>query len=260
MAAGLKAEGAAHDLFSNSFFAAPRIQLASIEAEIILGAWLLSGFAAGAAWALSFGFFGILAGASLYLALNQQESCGCFGRVVVSPWLSLTPDLVIIAAIGVWRPRRQAIPPLSAWFRGAWQTILGASVLLAVLGGSFWLAVDQPADFLARLRGENVTIVPELCQLGEGKPGEERVYQVRLTNHSDRPVRVVGGTRSCACSVLHNLPITLAPGATGSLEVRVSFRGSPGIFQHSFALVTDDKAQTFIYGRFTGRVLPESGG
>jgi hypothetical protein len=39
---------------------------------------------------------------SLYLALAGQRSCGCFGRMTVSPWLTLIFDIAAMAALVPW--------------------------------------------------------------------------------------------------------------------------------------------------------------
>jgi hypothetical protein len=70
--------------------------IASIELEITLGVWLLSGWFQRGAWLGALGFFGVLAGVSLYLALIGQRSCGCFGRVPVNPWLTFTLDVWLL--------------------------------------------------------------------------------------------------------------------------------------------------------------------
>lgn len=63
IAAGLKAYGLAFDpLSQDSFLASPRLLIATIGVEILLGLWLLSGWSARAAWVAALGFFGILAG------------------------------------------------------------------------------------------------------------------------------------------------------------------------------------------------------
>src|SRR5216683_1052672 len=76
-AAGLKAHGFLVDPLSHdSLLGFPRFQIAIIEAEIILGLWLLSGWRMRQAWAVALALFVILASASLYLALDKQNSCG----------------------------------------------------------------------------------------------------------------------------------------------------------------------------------------
>jgi hypothetical protein len=72
VAAGLKAHSLVTDpLSQEAFFASPRLLIATIEVEIVLGLWLLSGWFVRAAWLTALGFFGLLAGVSLYLMSVQ---------------------------------------------------------------------------------------------------------------------------------------------------------------------------------------------
>jgi hypothetical protein len=41
---------------------------------------------------------------SLYRASVGESSCGCFGKVSVSPWVSAGIDLLVVAAVVMWRP------------------------------------------------------------------------------------------------------------------------------------------------------------
>lgn len=66
VAAGLKAYGLAFDPFSHhSFLSSPRLMVATVEVEVLVGVWLLSGWWPRVARAVALGLFGILAFASL---------------------------------------------------------------------------------------------------------------------------------------------------------------------------------------------------
>ncbi len=256
VAAGLKVDGLAVDpLAQDSFLSSPRLQIATIQAEILLGLWLLSGWSARASWVAALVFFGALGGTSLYLALVGQASCGCFGRVLVSPWWSFGLDAAVLAALAVFRPTAETVGQPSAALRGVMPTVAGAAAFLALIAGGFFLWFDNPEEALARLRGEPLTVEPVVSSVGEGVGGEERPFTIRLKNNSDRSIRVIGGTTTCACIASRSLPITLAPGQSDSIEVVMRFTGSPGRFQHRFILHTDYDEQRMITARFAGRVV-----
>lgn len=141
------------------------------------------------------------------------------------------------------------------WLRGFCSTALGAVAFLVLIGGSFLLAFDNPSGALAGLRGESVTAQPLVSDVGDGVNGEERPFIVELRNHTGRSVRIVGGTASCSCLATGDLPITLPPGELRSVEVRMTFRGEPGRFQHHFQFYTDDDTQRILIARFRGRVV-----
>jgi hypothetical protein len=258
-AAGLKI----HGLFSgssvrDSLLSSPRLQVATIEVELLLGAWLLSGWWLVGAWTAALGFFGIVAGVSLYLALVGQTSCGCFGAVAVNPWATLGIDVTATLALLLCRPPQSSglLSPQSKAY--SFKTALTVGAALVPMGGACLLWNDDLDAVLAQLRGEAVTVEPALTDVGKGKAGEKRTFSVQLSNRSAKTVRILGGTTSCSCIATNDLPITIAPGATETITVEVRFRGSPGRFQHRYYLYTDADGQRVVIARFTGRLMVRS--
>jgi hypothetical protein len=126
---------------------------------------------------------------------------------------------------------------------------------LVLIGGTFLLAIDNPVDALARLRGESLTVSPSETKVGDGVLGEERIFTIHLRNHTDRTIRVVGGTTNCGCVATDNLPIDLPPRESRRIDVHMKFSGGLGRFQHRFVLYTDDNQQRVVVARFSGRVI-----
>jgi len=257
--AGLKAHGLATDpLAQDSLLVTPRVLITTIELEVILGLWLLSGWAARASRTAALTFFALLAVASLYLALDGQPSCGCFGRVAVSPWWTLALDVGVIAALISCRP----LPGsgfLPASIRHVLAIGLGAVAFLTLGGGAFMLASADPTAVLARLRGEPIAVQPSMSEVGSGVAEEQRSITFQLTNRSDHPVQFVGGTSNCACIATADLPVTVAPRESRPITVKVNFKGEVGRFQRTFGFYTDDENQPVVVARFAGRVVaPDS--
>jgi Protein of unknown function (DUF1573) len=252
-----------------SLFSSPRWQVALIELETLLGLWLLTGLYPWSAWLAATAGFSLLASISLYLGLLGQPSCGCFGRVAVNPWSTFALDVAAVAALWHWRPQPLPWPTrlggfsmhclrpplhLAPGLRGLLQSASGAVAILALIAGMLLLAIDDPAGALARLRGEFISVEPGVSEVGDGVAGEQRTFTIHLANHGERPVRIVGGTTTCACIATNDLPITVPPGASKAMEVQVTFRGVIGRFQHSFTLYTDDEQHSVVRARFAGRV------
>jgi hypothetical protein len=129
LAAGLKAHGLALDpVDPDSFFASPRLILATVEIELLLGLWLLSGWSRRAAWVAELGFFIILTCISLYSALIGQQSCGCFGRVPMNPWFMVVLDLGCVIALAFFRPAGRADLRPAVWAQGLLRIGAGAAV------------------------------------------------------------------------------------------------------------------------------------
>jgi hypothetical protein len=253
--AGLKIHGLVSDPYAqDSILLTPRLLVAVIEVELLLGLWLLSGWATRAAWVAALAFFGLLSAATFYLALEGQRSCGCFGRVEVNPWITFALDVAAMLALLIWRPARRQSTTAIGSMPYALKTALSASVLVAVAGGAFLLLTDDPARALAQLRGETLSVDPPVTDVGEGPAGEQRTFTVQLVNHTDHTVRVVGGTTTCQCIATNDLPISIVPNHSEPMTVQIRFRGSPGRFQHRFVLYTDSEDKRRLTARFAGRV------
>jgi hypothetical protein len=97
---------------------------AVVQFEILLGFWLISGVFPCAAWwvaLLTFGAFTVVAAAK---GIAGEPSCGCFGRVETSPWLTLTIDVAAVLALSCAVPRpapgRKASMAVAAPFCNSW--------------------------------------------------------------------------------------------------------------------------------------------
>lgn len=261
MTALLKAQGPTDGaLGQNTILFSPRLQFAVMETETLLGLWLLSGWAKRAAWFLAVAFFLVVAGISLYLGLMGQSSCGCFGRIRVSPWNAFALDVACVAVLGLCWPsfRRAGKENTTAtlWLREAITITCGTGVILAVcLGGVLMAGGSRPGDLLARMRGERISVEPPVTDMGSDVAGQKRRFTVRLHNHMDYTVRIVGGTTSCACIVSADLPVSIPPGGSVPVTISGGFKGTPGLFQQEFVFYTDDKEQHSVVARFEGRIV-----
>ncbi|MCS6977897.1 MAG: DUF1573 domain-containing protein [Gemmatales bacterium] len=237
----------------DSLLASPRAQLAVIELELFLGLWLLSGLAQRWARYAALVFFALLAVASLFMALEGRSHCGCFGRVEINPWWTFGLDVLAVLLLAVFRPAPHGISaiPQNRLLRIAAIAVLIIGLPLAV----FFVAVPSPADWLAQLRGEAVTVEPAIADLGTGWPGEVRTFTALVTNRSTSPVRILGGSARCGCTVTRDLPLELAPGETKAMQVEVRFLGTPGRFTHPYQLYSDAADQWVVVARFSGRVM-----
>ncbi len=107
---------------------------------------------------------------------------------------------------------------------------------------------------IAYLRGERISISPRLADLGAAPAGGMREVTVHISNWADVPVRLIGGTADCSCTVLHDLPLEIGPGEARPVTVSVRMAGEPGVFTRSAGFVIDDQGIKRIDFRLTGRV------
>lgn len=260
VAAGLKA----HALWTDpipplSLFSSPRWQLALLEVEALVGLWLVIGWSPLGAWLVGFVAFGLLGLVSLYLALLGESSCGCFGKVAVSPWVTFVGNVVAAATLWRWRPRAVSVLKAAGLHPG--RIVLGVGYLLAgviILAGGFlglaYCLGHSPGTLLVVLRGESVTVEPTLSDLGSGVPGEKRSFQVQVTNHTERAIRHLGGTATCSC-IAEGLPVTVPAKGSANITITARFVGPSGVRQEALHLYTDDDFHPVVITRYRREIV-----
>jgi hypothetical protein len=80
------------------------LQVGLVEYELVLATWLLSGVGSTRCRRVTFASFTSFGCYSLYLGMTGATSCGCFGRLHVSPWLTLMLDAFSILLLWWWQP------------------------------------------------------------------------------------------------------------------------------------------------------------
>lgn len=199
-AAVLKLNGLAVDPVGRmGLFSATGFQVAVIEFEIFLAVWLLWGKQPIGSWAMALGIFAIFAGVSAYQGWIGRASCGCFGRLSVSPWYAFGIDLIVLFVLLVGRPDLDAVRK-QPWLilTSARPALYGFAGMIAVLAGMIGLSsllYGSPDAALARWRGERISIYPRLVDVGTGAPGEFREAAFEVVNRTDQPIRLIGGTK-----------------------------------------------------------------
>ncbi len=244
----LKLQGWSSGTSGVNYFS-PAVQLAALEAEALVGLWLLAGWARHGAWLVAVGLFAALAAVSLYLGLIGQSSCGCFGRIRVSPWESLVLDGVCLTGLLAWRQRVDATGGRRPAVIG-----IGAAVVLGLIGLTLLTRNGVGETWLSRARGEWVAVSPAESDLGEEPAGKVVTFRIEVVNRSGRDVRLIGGTASCSCVATDDLPVTVPANGSVSVSGRILFSGTPGQFKHEYEFFTDLPAQPRVGGRIVGRV------
>ena len=92
--------------------------------------------------------------------------------------------------------------------------------------------------------------------MGAGLPGERRSLKVELANWTDKPIRLIGGTANCSCTVLNDLPLTIPPKEVRAVSVDFYFRGKPGLFTRRTGIIVDDEGFLRLDFNIAGRILP----
>ncbi len=137
-AAGLKlADGGFWTAGNFGPFASPQLRMPLVAGESLLGVWLLLGLTSRVLWFVTLLFFSMLAGASLYLGIEGEQSCGCFGaRLPVHPWFTAVSDTCAIAALLIWQPLSRSNTALYSRLQSTVKSIVWVIVSLGIIGGT----------------------------------------------------------------------------------------------------------------------------
>ncbi|MBI2808603.1 MAG: hypothetical protein HYX68_26745 [Planctomycetes bacterium] len=262
LAAGMKAIGReVEPVARTGIFSLQLVQLLVISSEIALAVWLVSGLLESMAWMTAVVVFVGFAGVAFYQGWIGQASCGCLGKVKVSPWITLSFDLSILAALGM-------VCPHGEFFRADWnrfraaiaaRLLLGAGLVglvLMSLAGFGHLYFGSVESAYAALKGEPVTIEPFLVNVGTCRNAERKEFTLRVVNHTSNPVRIVGQLPDCACELLTELPVEI-PGH-GAVELAGAFTvvNKQGLFASNQTIYMDGQNELgFLRFRISGHAI-----
>jgi hypothetical protein len=226
---------------------APALRFLAVQAEILLGVWLILGWWRITAFMLACLLLAMFAMLSLSSFLSGQSDCGCFGNLKVHPGLTATVNLAALGLLSLSRPEIK-------WKENR-GSVIAVGALTALTGGLAWVANGPIGNkLLARWQGQTVALRSSVVEAGEAAEGTRRQFPVMLTNSSSRDVRIVGGNADCSCTTTRNLPVTVPASGEVTIEIELKFRGTPGRFEHHFELFTDDKVRPKLRGVIVGRV------
>lgn len=258
----LKLQGLAVDpLARRGLLATPEIQLAVVELELVLAAWLWFGVKAPLRpWLGALAAFGAFAGASAYMGIIGQSSCGCAGSLVtLSPWYAFGLDLIALTLLVLGRPNlsesRKHPVHAATGLRPALYCLGGLALVSALFFGSAHVAFGSVAATLAYLRGERISVSPRLVDLGSLAAGSTHEATVEVHNWTDQPIRLIGGTADCSCTVLHDLPLVIPAGEGRAVRLATRLKSKPGIFTRKAGFVVEDHGMKQLTFRITGRII-----
>lgn len=131
-------------------------QALAVGGELLLAGWMWSGLAPQLTRIFGLGIFSMFSIMTLIKALGGETSCGCFGELTVSPWITLGIDLALWFGFALIRPVSKSIDQNAAIRPQSWLEPVVALpwalvVLAGVVGGtlSFWTLTTEPARLQA---------------------------------------------------------------------------------------------------------------
>lgn len=156
--------------------------------------------------------------AATVAAIQGHRSCGCLGELSVVPWAMATLDAVIVLAtsIALWSlPRSDwSMPPTLRTSH-----CLAMAALFPIASGLLFLSVSKMQSTGLLAAPALVAVEHNVKVVSRNPKSDFGVVSVLFCNPRSRPIRVAGVKVGCDTRVVSQLPFTLAPGASASLEV-----------------------------------------
>jgi hypothetical protein len=232
-------------------------QLLVVAMELAVAMLLMSGRMRHVARFAAFGLFAVFTAVNLYLVVTGEPSCGCFGKVPISPVVTLILDLAILVGLALFRPK-YATSESSIWRSLAPPALAGAAVSVVLVGTSLWFGSLQAA--VAQLGGQSLSAYPTVSRIGAGEMDARRELKLTIWNHDSISIQLLGAKQNCNFFVADKLPLELAPGEQRELRCvagYVSLHKTPR-FRHSITLYTSSKSAPMIHLEVNGVVIEPS--
>jgi hypothetical protein len=159
-------------IISKGFWESWEFFLIQIPLELGLGIWLVCGLFKKAAWVVSVLSFGLFIVVTLQKGLIGAESCGCFGRVHVNPWVTLSVfDIPLFLGLVIFRPRGYKLlpppwPSAKHFFGVAIPTFIVIGAIIPVL------IFNKPPD-----RTDKYEVIRPKEWIKKEPPGEKQISE-----------------------------------------------------------------------------------
>jgi hypothetical protein len=96
------------------------------------------------------------------------------------------------------------------------------------------------AAALSAMRGDSLVVDQPLKSLDGVRPGSRVEIRYLVTNVSNRPIQILGAATSCTCTMMENIPMTLAASESKSVTAKVRTCEDEPESAGSIRLYTDD--------------------
>ena len=101
-------------------------------------------------------------------------------------------------------------------------TLLLVAGILFLAAGALGFRPSGGNPLCRLISGKPFTLTPREVYLENREPGTEEIVTVRLTNRGRKEISVVGERTTCVCASADTIPITVKPGETAEVHIRVS--------------------------------------
>lgn len=213
-AAILKGTQMAGDPFGrHALFANRTLAILMVMFEGTLGLWLLTGAyprTARAVGAVCFLTFFVVSARQVALG---RSSCGCFGNVELTPWVTAAVDLVAAVLLLLTSP-----PSPAKW---SYRLAVGAGVASALaMAPAWWLT--SPTS-----KASQLSATPSVVSLGTVGRGQKAEVEIFLSNNSPGVIRLGSVETSCPCLSVQIPEAAVEPGGATRAEVVLDLATEP---------------------------------
>lgn len=133
-----------------------------------------------------------------------------------------------------------------------------ALIILACGAGYGYSRFGSFAAALSAMRGDLLMVDQPLKSVHGIRPGSRVALRYALTNASRRPIKLLGMSSSCSCTVMEDLPMTLAASETRSVTATITTREGASVLDGSIRLYTDHPRSAEIVLGYRLRLTPPS--
>ncbi len=114
-------------------------------------------------------------------------------------------------------------------------------LFVCLLGGYARWQTGSLALVWPYLAGQRLLFEPTRIGLGDIPQGTQSVErEVRVINSGSKPLRVLGGQRSCACVALDEFPILIPAGDEARLRLGIGMPREPMAFEYFIKFFSDE--------------------
>jgi hypothetical protein len=255
---------------------APQLEWMLIQAELVVGVWLVVGWFAYYGWLASLLMFGSFVGASLVMTWQGRSSCGCLGAIEFNPWWMFLFDLAIVGLLlranggnrhivgapleGAGRfGKNTAHMQFLIAQKGAMGAVVFSSAILGALAVQYSPVIASTISDKVppQLSGQFLVASPAIVDVGQGTPNQWRTISIQIANRSDQKVTLIGAEQGCRCRAIKSLPIEIPAYENVEIEVDVRLGQKPGLQQDRFWLMTSHQQQSMLICRWRSRIEAE---
>lgn len=135
------------------------------------------------------------------------------------------------------------------------QVLIVAGLVLAGVSTWGYARFGSIGSALAFARGDRLIAETKSLSFGPVLAGPTIQQHTRLTNYSNRTIKLVGSNASCSCVLSEDLPLTLAPGESHLFKIGVKTDQRTGLIRERVVVYTDYPEQSGIAFTVKGEVI-----